>query len=66
MNTRVLRIHQIDLNKINYLKIKDIGSKKQVYIDYEKSPLVFKVNLDTLECVRIVKVPLELSNKPSL
>jgi hypothetical protein len=42
MNTRVLRIHQIDLNKINYLKIKDIGSKKQVYIDYEKSPLVFQ------------------------
>jgi len=42
MNTRVLRIHQIDLNKINYLKIKDFGSKKQVYIDYEKSPLVFQ------------------------
>lgn len=42
MNTRVLRIHQIDLNKINYLKIKDIGSKKQIYIDYEKSPLVFQ------------------------
>ena len=42
MNTRVLRIHQIDLNKINYLKIKDIENKKQIYIDYEKSPLVFQ------------------------
>ena len=42
MNTRVLRIQQIDLNKINYLKIKDIGNKKQIYIDYEKTPLVFQ------------------------
>ena len=42
MNTQVLRVHQIDLNKINYLKIKDIGNKKQIYIDYEKSPLVFQ------------------------
>ena len=42
MNTRVLRIQQIDLNKINYLKIKDIGCKKQIYIDYEKTPLVFQ------------------------
>jgi hypothetical protein len=42
MNARVLRIHQIDLNKINYLKVKDIGSKKQIYIEYEKKPLVFQ------------------------
>jgi len=42
MNTQVLRIHQIDLNKINYLKIKDIGNKKQIFIDYEKFPLVFQ------------------------
>ena len=42
MNSQVLRIHQIDLNKINYLKIKDIGNKKQIFIDYEKFPLVFQ------------------------
>jgi len=42
MNARVLRIHEIDLKKINYLKVKDIDSKKQIFIEYEKKPLVFQ------------------------
>jgi hypothetical protein len=44
MNARVLRIQQIDMNKINYLKVKDLSTnqKKQIYIDYEKKPLVFQ------------------------
>ena len=42
MNSRVLRLHEINLNKINYFKIKNLDSKKQIYIDYENKPLVFQ------------------------
>ena len=42
MNARVLRIQEIDLNKINYVKVKDIDSKKQIFIEYENKPLVFQ------------------------
>ena len=42
MNSRVLRLHEINLNKINYVKIKNLDSKKQIYIDYENKPLVFQ------------------------
>ena len=35
MNSRVLRLQEINLNKINYVKIKNLDSKKQIYIDYE-------------------------------
>ena len=42
MNSRVLRLQEINLNKINYFKIKNLDSKKQIYIDYENKPLVFQ------------------------
>ena len=42
MNSRVLRLQEINLNKINYVKIKNLDSKKQIYIDYENKPLVFQ------------------------
>jgi hypothetical protein len=42
MNSRVLRLQEINLNKINYFKIKNLDNKKQVYIDYENKPLVFQ------------------------
>ena len=42
MNSRVLRLQEINLNKINYFKIKNLDNKKQIYIDYENKPLVFQ------------------------
>ena len=42
MNSRVLRLQEINLNKINYFKIKNLDCKKQIYIDYENKPLVFQ------------------------
>jgi hypothetical protein len=42
MIPRVLRLQEINLNKINYFKIKNLDCKKQIYIDYENKPLVFQ------------------------
>ena len=42
MIPRVLRLQEINLNKINYVKIKNLDNKKQIYIDYENKPLVFQ------------------------